>query len=323
MTRVALIGATFLGLAMNALGQTSNSAQTGQISTGQTSNPGTAVTNPIITGNSCNSANFPASKGDVPSCCQQGNDIYQIIPSPPSVEGRQLAPFQSLGHRQVGVACTSPGSPTPCFVLPTSKPGDPNACKFGPCGVQIIQTWTGTQAEVFLPTDQPVSHDPLHPLVPIYCGYQVTTYQPNPIVVQFPQPFDNQNKYPGVTAGCPYNACLEGGTPVVDFTINVVASGNATGQTSINPWGMTMIGAANVTVPRTDVHRTVTITAVPIDAQTEAGFSGACDKAGARGQTIACTIAPPYPNPAVTVTYRSCSPRCDLVNPANPVVLTH
>jgi hypothetical protein len=302
---------------------------------GQTSKPTPADDQTINAGNLCNPARFPASKGDPPSCCQQGkgeesdvgSDIFEVIPPPPQqpgilVQPQPFVPVPILSHRQVGIACTnalpSPGTPPPtnCFVSPTSKPTDPGVCQFGPCGVRIVQTWTANQAVVFTPNTE---RD--------MCGYETRTNPGHVVGVHVPELyiFDSQDpahqlQYPPVTAGCLYNACLEGGTPVVEFTIKVVANGGGTGQTSIAPVGMTLIGAASATFPSTDVNDPVTITAVPVGALTQASISGACHNAGGARQTIACTIPPPYRNTAVTVTYRSCSPHCTLpTNPIGPV----
>ena len=255
--------------------------------------------------NLCHSENFPASKGGSPSCCQQGNDVYQIVPVGPLVIDR------ALGHRQLGIACTSgpptPGHPPPtnCSQLPTSKPTDPNVCYYGPCGAHIADTWNGNRSAVFHPNSDPGK-----------CGYQ--SRRGPELLVAIPEPFTNQQQYSEVTASCPYNACLYGGIRAVVFTITVVTS-QATGQTSFDPGNITVTGAANFTVARADADSSVTITAVPsgLHAQhTRASFSGACNNSGNGGQTIKCTLSPPFPSSTVTVTYKNqCTgPNCGVNN---------
>lgn len=225
----------------------------------------------------CRGKNFPIAKGYVPNCCQQGPDIYQVVPPLP-----KSPPGIVLGHREIGAACTLQGSSANCV---------DTACHYGPCGAFVAQTWVGTNAVVFHSTQQPHA-----------CGYEATTTG-NQVVIDFPsnEPFTTQTPYAGVTSSCPFTRCLSRLHPAVACTINVVATGGLTGQTSMNPGNITLTGPASVTVE----HETggLTVTAVPTGANTRAVFSGACNSAGMNHQTITCDIPFAAPNPQLTVTY--------------------
>ena len=271
MTRAISICAILVSLTMSALGQAANPQ------TGTALHP---PPHPTPIASTCSSANFPIGKGGSPSCCRQGDDIFQKVTQP---NGQLI-----VGHRQLGHACTMKNPMVhQCVGM---------GCEYGPCGAAIIETWSGTQAEVFRPTS--------HPKV---CGYEVTRDPGQQIVIDVPEPFTNQWQYPAVTASCPYTACLSYARPAVLFTVTVVVTPNATGQTSIDPGNITLTGAANVTVAHENPNSSITVTATPTgpNAQhTKASFTGACSNTGTDGQTITCSIPSHVPNTAVTVKYQ-------------------
>lgn len=282
MNRVMLISAMLVCVSINAPGQTSH----------QISNPRTtaAIPSPPQNPTACSPDKFPASKGGSTQCCQEGNDVYLVVTNSPK--------GIVLGHRQLGPACTTETGTKNCFVRPTSNQGDPGTCHFGACGAYVAETWTGIESHVFYP--KPVLKR---------CGFEAIALVNGvkTIVADFPhnETFTNQQPYPPVAAGCPYNSCLYGGIAATSFAITVVED-HAMGQTFFDPWHFTSVGAANFTLALA-TPGDVTITGTPTGANaalTEVVFSGACESHGHTGQQATCVIHPPFPKTAITISYR-------------------
>jgi hypothetical protein len=95
----------------------------------------------------CHGENFPIPKGESPSCCQLGKDIYQVF-GQPGQEG--------VGHRHLGRPCSDAQENPNCIGM---------ECYYGACGASNPvppSPWNGTTSEVFVPVSQPRA-----------CGYQV------------------------------------------------------------------------------------------------------------------------------------------------------
>ncbi|MGH9552577.1 MAG: hypothetical protein ACRD3W_24570 [Terriglobales bacterium] len=139
---------------------------------------------------------------------------------------------------------------------------------------------------IFKPTSKPQE-----------CGYQ-TKDPVSQAISSVPEPYTNQPQYPGVTAACPYTACLAGGRPATTFTVTAVAD-HATGHVKTNPPGITISGAGTNSK---EFAKAVTLIADPHGQHARAVFSGSCIKTGDYGHAAVCKTNL-IPLPAVTVTY--------------------
>jgi hypothetical protein len=139
----------------------------------------------------CSGDRFPARIGSPASCCQDGHRTWHTNNN------------KALIHRVYGEPCReADGVGTNC--------GDD--CVYGPCGGRT--EWAVNADEVFI----------FHPeSLPDKCGWDIQgigTCRVGDTCDWFvkgtrfyPEPYSDQERYPGPTATCPYNRCLPGGIP--------------------------------------------------------------------------------------------------------------
>lgn len=216
--------------------------------------------------------------GSSRSCCQAGRELFEVGP-------------HGMAHREVGRPCSMNDhtSSTHCAIgAGTTGPHPLPVCDFGACGALIVEVIPSVLADtvIFKPTSKPQ-----------VCGYQ-TKDPVSGAVSSFPEPYTNQHQYAGVTAACPYTACLVGGRPATTFTLTAVAD-HAAGRVKTNPPGITISGAGT---DSKEFATAVTFIADPHGEHARAVFSGACIKTGEYGHTAVCSTQL-VPNPDVTVTY--------------------
>jgi hypothetical protein len=229
----------------------------------------------VAVNSSCDSNRFPIGKGDSPSCCQQGSDIFHVL------EGTR-----EVIHRQVGPACTNKDPRVTCIG---------KACDFGPCGTTIVPIVPSRRSTkdgiIFVPMSNP--HE---------CGYQATETPTSGFeseVISSPEAYSQQPQYSGVIATCLYKRCpAHAGPPVSDFEITIRTLG-ATGRVKSNPAGITLSGSGKASGAFSDA---VTLTAQPTGRHARAVFSGDCIETGEYGKSAECRVKL-APDPKVTVTY--------------------
>ena len=160
---------------------------------------------------------------------------------------------------------------------------------------------------------------------PQACGTQVTT---GGVATFSPEQYSHQRTYPGVTARCPYTACLTTGVPAVTLTVTGVTL-HATGHFETSSGGISLTGAGERTavlaatselVGHHLVFEVTSLTATPKGSHARVVLSGACNKQGAVGKSVHCTV-PLVPNPEVTVTYECLAGlACETIEPSPPLV---
>jgi hypothetical protein len=149
------------------------------------------------TAGNCSGDRFPKRVGDPIRCCQEGNRTYHI-PAPNS---------KRLIFRTYDKPCTEAnGRSTNCEGDETNQ-----ECAYGPCGGKREWVVEAEKVHIFKPVSRPRQ-----------CGWAV---EGNLKCIEgdckdwptggksFPESFTNQTEYPGVTATCPFNRCVRGGTP--------------------------------------------------------------------------------------------------------------
>lgn len=232
----------------------------------------------------CDGKNAPlllpstGGNGSSRSCCQAGRKLFEVGP-------------KGMAHRKLGHPCSmdNPTSSTHCAIGDgTSGPHPLPLCDFGACGALVVEVIPSVLDDIviFKPTSQP-----------LVCGYK-TKDPVSGAISSVPEPYTNQPQYPGVTAACPYTACLVGGRPATTFTLTAVAN-QATGDAKSNPPGIRLSGAGT---DSKEFATAVSFIADPHGEHARAVFSGACIQTGEYGHTAVCnTKLVPMPN--VTVTY--------------------
>jgi hypothetical protein len=215
----------------------------------------------------CNGTNFPSNKPSSSSCCQEGSsltgEIWHVIGTGDN----------GLAHRYLGKACTA---------------------NFGPCGaakdpLEDPQWINGTGTKIFRPASAN------------RCGYQVKNS--SGVTTNFPEPYNSQTLYPGVTASCAFTACV-GKTPVVKvyasmFNRPVALGGISLGRVVSNPPGLTLSGTGEASGL---FPGDVTLIAEPTGKHVRAVFSGDCIKAGEYGDRAECVVKL-APDPKINVTF--------------------
>lgn len=243
----------------------------------------------------CDSKNAPlvlpsdGSNGSSAHCCQAGRELFEIGP-------------KGMVRRKVGHPCSmdNPTSSTQCAMgTGATGPHPLPPCDFGACGALIEEVIASRPEDVaiFEPTSKPQ-----------VCGYQAKDPESGAIS-SFPEPYINQHQYPGVTAACPYTACLVGGRPATTFTITAVAD-HATGRVKTIPPGITVSGAGTES---SEFTHAVTFIADPHGPHARAVFSGDCTNTGPYGHQAVCNTQL-VPKPKVTVTYQ-CHPGFNCLGP--------
>jgi hypothetical protein len=110
-----------------------------------------------------------------------------------------------VGSRLVAArAAKANGKSTNC------EGGEDEGCVYGPCGGKKEWVVEAEEVHIFKPVSKPRK-----------CGWAVRNViackvgcdWPKGSNRSYPESFTNQTEYPGVTATCPFNRCVRGGTP--------------------------------------------------------------------------------------------------------------
>jgi hypothetical protein len=223
----------------------------------------------------CDSDHFPMASDtiqDPAGCCQLGNETWHIVPQRAG----------GIAHREYGPACTYVDGTPGCTR---------NALCYGPCGGLNLEGPIGASPSfIFKPSDGRAA-----------CGWHATL--PDGSATYDPEPYTDQEVYPGLVGTCPFTACTPGGTPVVNLDVTAVAAG-ATGSVKAVPEQLKLAGAgaARWQFADPDVH----LVAQPSGRNARAVFSGACAATGKYGAGLSCKLRL-GPDKKVTVTYQ-CAP---------------
>jgi len=143
----------------------------------------------------CSGDRFRKERGDPLSCCQEGNRTYHI-----PADNRKRLIFRTYDKPCTGAN----GQSANC------EGGESEGCVHGPCGGKREWVVDAEELHIFKPVSQPGK-----------CGWAVRNViacregcdWPKGSNLSDPEPFTNQTEYPGVTATCPFNRCVRGGTP--------------------------------------------------------------------------------------------------------------